>query len=102
MKRWSWSRKSGEICEIPPDAIIPPEKLVGYLLVYHDRDDRQFLARAGFTTENPELLEAAIRQLIVTEDAVVDKISQYGTHYAVVGNLIGLDQEIDDCQNCLA
>jgi hypothetical protein len=40
------------------------------------------------------LLEAAIRQLIANEDAVVSKVSEYGTHYAVVGNLIGLNQKM--------
>jgi len=42
--------------KIPPDALIPLEKLTSYLLVHREWDDKsKFLAQAGFTRENPSL-----------------------------------------------
>lgn len=64
---------------IPPDAIIPMEKLTAYLLVPREWDDKsKFLAYAGFTRDNPHLLLAAIRELAATAEAVEDKRNEYG------------------------
>ena len=46
----------------PSDIVIPSEKLTEYLLVPRVRNDKsKFLSQAGFTTENPAILEQAIR-----------------------------------------
>jgi hypothetical protein len=76
--------------KIPPDAIIPLEKLAAYLLVAREWDDKsKFLAQAGFTRENPHLLLAAIRELAATAEAVEDGTNEYGTFLRAEGTLIG-------------
>ncbi|MFQ5400976.1 MAG: DUF6883 domain-containing protein [Anaerolineae bacterium] len=76
--------------KIPPDALIASEKLTGYLLASRDEDDKsRFLAQAGFTQENPDDLEVALRELIKIEEAVADRIDEYGTFYQVRGQLNG-------------
>jgi hypothetical protein len=76
--------------KIPPDAIIPDHKLTRYLLIYKPRNDKsQFLAQAGFTRLNPEDLCAALRILIEDNEAIEDRINEYGTFYQVTGTLIG-------------
>lgn len=76
--------------KLPADAIIPREKLTNYLLVSKRKNDKSaFLAQAGFTKENPDLLEYAIRQLISENEAIFDGQNEYGTFYRVVGNLVG-------------
>jgi hypothetical protein len=71
--------------------IIPDAKLTQYLLIFQEKDDKsKFLARAGFTLENPEQLKQAILNLITRNEANLDRTSKYGTFYRVEGNLIGL------------
>jgi hypothetical protein len=78
--------------KIPPDATIPDEKLTRYLLLPRDEDDKsRFLAQAGFTQQNPRELETALRTLIREEDAVNDRINEYGVFYQVRGYLKGLN-----------
>jgi hypothetical protein len=77
---------------IPSDAIIPLEKLTKYLLVPKRKNDKsKFLAQAGFTLENPEALEAAIRQIIAENDAAYDRTDEFGDFYEVAGELIGVN-----------
>jgi hypothetical protein len=68
---------------IPIDNVeIPREKLTQYLLVLRLEDDKsKFLAQAGFTPENPDLLEQAILQLIRDNDAIQDRTNEYGNYY---------------------
>ena len=75
---------------IPNDAIIPPEKLTKYLLAPRPWDDKsKFLARAGFSQGNPEILENAIREMAASCEAVEDGSNPYGTFFRVVGLLKG-------------
>lgn len=77
---------------IPKDAIIPDDKITRYLLVQKARNDKsKFLAKAGFTTENPEALRAAIQSLLETGEAVEDRNNEYGTLYQVTGELVGIN-----------
>lgn len=76
--------------KIPADALIPKAKLTDYLLKKREEDDKsKFLAQGGFTVENTNDLEIAIRQLVKTNDAVKDRTDQYGDYYRVEGDLIG-------------
>ena len=76
--------------KIPDDAIIPREKQTHYLLKPQRKNDKSgFLAQAGFTQQNPELLEQAIRRLITENEALIDSQNEYGTFYRVVGDLYG-------------
>jgi hypothetical protein len=75
---------------IPPDAIIAADKLTRYLLVPRPKNDKsRFLAQAGFDLANPDELEAAIRALNETEEAIQDRSNEYGDLYRVEGELIG-------------
>lgn len=78
--------------KIPPNAVIPSEKLTEYLLVPRLKNDKaQFLAQVGFTADNPADLERALRSLIATYEAIQDRQDIYGTFYQVTGNLAGPD-----------
>lgn len=78
------------VVKIPNNAIIPKEKLTHYLLVPQRKNDKSgFLAQAGFTQENPDLLEKAIRRLIAENEAILDRQNEYGMFYRVVGDLYG-------------
>jgi hypothetical protein len=81
--------------KITTDAIIPARKLTHYLLIERDEDDTsQFLALAGFTLDNPQDLETAIRQLMANYPAVGDGSNSYGDFYRVEGDLIGVNGRI--------
>jgi len=78
--------------KIPDDSIIPFEKLTGYLLVAKARNDKsKYLARAGFTHENPGALMEAIRSLTGAVEAEREKTTDYGTFYLAKGDLIGVN-----------
>lgn len=81
--------------KIPSDAVIPHEKITAYLLVWKAKNDKsKFLAQAGFTQDNPDDLEAAIRQLIRENEAEQDREDEYGTFYRVTGTLTGPEGEL--------
>ncbi len=74
----------------PSDVVIPSEKLTRYLLIPRVRNDKsKFLGQAGFTTENPAVLEQAIRDLIARNDVVQERENRYGIFYRVSGELVG-------------
>jgi hypothetical protein len=76
--------------QVPEDASIPDSKVTRYLLVQKARNDKsKFLAKAGFTTDNPEALKAAIRLIAAAGEAVEDRSNEYGIFYQVVGKLVG-------------
>jgi hypothetical protein len=78
--------------KIPPDAVIPLAKLTDYLLVVRKWDDKaKFLARAGFTRDNPHLLLAAIRGLAASAEAFEDGSNEYGEFLRAEGELAGPD-----------
>jgi hypothetical protein len=79
---------------IPDNASIPDEKLTRYLLIYKARNDKsQFLAQAGFTAQNAESLQTAIRTLVQSSEAIEDRTNEYGTFYEVKGELVGTNGE---------
>nr|WP_211176193.1 DUF6883 domain-containing protein [Brasilonema sp. UFV-L1] len=62
------------------------------MLVYKARNDKsKFLAQAGFTQENPEALQTAIKSLAELVEAVEDGTNEYGIFYRVEGDLNGLN-----------
>jgi len=76
--------------QIPPDAIIPSEKLTRYLLVSRLWDDKsRFLAQAGFSLADPANLENAIRQTVSQSEAFEDGTNDYGTFFRIDGDLVG-------------
>jgi hypothetical protein len=69
---------------------VPRRKLTDYLLVWHEEDDKSgYLALAGFTTENPSELEAAVLAHAAKDDAVETRRNEYGIFYSVDGGLAG-------------
>ncbi len=83
------------VVRIPDDAIIPREKLLLYLLIPQLKNDKsKFLAQCGFTPQNPDLLEEAIRQLISENEAILDRQNAYGAFYRVQGDLNGPDGKL--------
>ena len=78
--------------KIPIDAIISQPKLSQYLLIFKPRNDKsRFLAQAGFTVDNWQALEASIRELNLSAEAVRDRSNEYGTFYNVSGKLRGVN-----------
>jgi hypothetical protein len=76
--------------KILPDAIIAREKLTDYLLTPRQEDDKaRFLNQAGFTQDNPDDLETAIRRLTASEEASSDRVDEYGIFYQVRGEIVG-------------
>jgi hypothetical protein len=68
--------------KLPPNVIIPREKLTHYLLVFHPESDKsKFLARAGYTQDNPDALESAIRAMITEYEAVFDRHDRFGDFF---------------------
>ncbi len=73
-------------------AVIPREKLTLYLLAFRAKSDKSaLLARAGFTQDNPEALENAIRQHLAKHEAGEDRRDEYGRFYRVEGDLVGVN-----------
>ena len=82
--------------KLPEDVVISRSKLTDYLLVPKDKNDKsKFLAQAGFTEENPDALQDALRRLIREYDAVEDAENEYGTFYRVIGTLYGITGNLD-------
>ena len=78
--------------KIPDDAVIPDGKITNYLLVLKAKDDKsQYLAQAGFTQNNPDLLKAAIRELANNVEAIPDIQNEYEQFFLVIGEITGLD-----------
>jgi hypothetical protein len=78
--------------KIPDDAVIPDGKITLYLLVPKARDDKsKFLAQAGFSQNNPDLLKAAIRELADNVEVIQDIQNEYGIFFLVIGEITGLD-----------
>lgn len=66
------------------------EKLLDYLLVPRPWDDKsKYLARAGFTQDNPDKLLAALRDLVADVEAQPDGGNIYGEFLRVEGDLKG-------------
>jgi hypothetical protein len=74
------------------DAIIAEEKLTKYLLVPLPKDDKsKFLARAGYTLDNWQLLEQDLRTQVLTQPAEEIEITRYGQKYAIRACLRGIN-----------
>jgi hypothetical protein len=80
--------------KIPPEAMIPEDKLTRYLLVPREQDDKsKFLAQAGFFLSNwPDLL-AVIRLLAETGEAVEDGSNPFGDFYRIEGMVTGPNRQ---------
>jgi hypothetical protein len=74
----------------PTDGIIARSKLTDYLLRPLEKDDKSgYLAAAGFTQENPDALENAIRAATASGEAMMDRHDRFGMFYRIRANLKG-------------
>ncbi|WP_069791049.1 DUF6883 domain-containing protein (plasmid) [Cyanobacterium sp. IPPAS B-1200] len=80
--------------KIPENAIIPEAKITKYLLIFKPRNDKsKYLAQAGFSLDNWQLLKLAIQEIIKDNEAKEDITDQYGTYYQVIGELKGVNNQ---------
>jgi hypothetical protein len=76
--------------KLPADAVISMEKLMSYLLTELPRGDKsRFLAEAGYTRVNAELLERDLRGQILNCDATLLPARGCGDRYEIRGILHG-------------
>lgn len=76
--------------KLSPYAIIAPEKLTQYLLVFRQRNDKsQWLAQAGYSLANWQSLEHSLRNQILPLDALLVEKTKYGQMYEIKGKLSG-------------
>jgi hypothetical protein len=76
--------------KLPPDSLVPLEKLTRYLLVPQKRSDKSaFLLRGGYSKENPEQLRDDLRSQILPLDAAPAGETQFGEFFEVRGILHG-------------
>jgi hypothetical protein len=76
--------------KLPTDSVIAPEKLTNYLLLRQARGDKSaFLARAGYTTANPEQLLHDLRRQVLSQEAVLLQGTEFGQFYEIRALLTG-------------
>ena len=76
--------------KLPENTLIAHEKLTQYLLVLKKRNDKsQWLAQAGYTIENWQLLENDLRAQLLPLDAIPTESTKYGQMYEIRGRLTG-------------
>jgi hypothetical protein len=74
------------------DASIPESKLTQYLLIPLPKDDKsKFLAQAGYTLDNWQQLEQALRTQVLSQPAKLIEMTRYGEKYAIRACLQGLN-----------
>ncbi|MCH7733153.1 MAG: hypothetical protein IIB44_11715 [Candidatus Marinimicrobia bacterium] len=76
--------------KLPENSLINREKLTQYLLVPRKRNDKsQWLAEAGYTLDNCQILETDLRNLILTIDATPTEKTKFGQMFEISGELFG-------------
>jgi hypothetical protein len=76
--------------KLSAQAVIDPRKITDYLLrPLEDSDKSAFLARAGYTEDNPEVLLSDIRHQLLPLDAVDLGPFAFGRKYEITGTLTG-------------
>ena len=76
--------------KLPADAQIPRIKLTEYLLVPRKRHDKsKWLASAGYTLNNWQLLQNDLRNLVLSADSIPFEANEYGQLYEIRDKLAG-------------
>ena len=72
----------------PDQLVIPKEKILRYLLIKKDKNDKSgFLAALGFTAENYTELIDEIKVVASSNEAILTRSSPFGNLYKVEGML---------------
>lgn len=70
------------------EVIVSEEKIIDYLLVRKDKNDKSnFLRKIGYTLENYQDLIIDILEIAATYNAVLSRSSEFGNLYRVQGPL---------------
>jgi len=81
--------------KLPEETVIPRDKLVCYLLLPREENDKsKFLASAGYTLANWEVLEQDLRQPSRTREISNIDTSLFGIMYEVRGTLTGPNERL--------
>ena len=81
--------------KLPEDVVIPEDKLVRYLLLPREENDKsQFLGIAGYTLGTWEVLARDLHDLAKTHEISDKAISPYGIKWEVQGSLTGPNGQI--------
>jgi hypothetical protein len=81
--------------QLPEHVVIPEDKLVRYLLVPHEENDKcQFLGIAGYTVATWEILARDLHDLAKTHGISDMAISPYGIKWEVPGTLTGPNGQV--------
>ena len=81
--------------KLPDDVVIPEDKLVRYLLLPHEENDKsQFLGIAGYTLTTWEVLAHDLYDLAKTHEISAVVISPYGIKWEVQGILPGPNGQV--------
>ena len=76
--------------KLSADATIAPAKVRDYLLQWRAKDDKsRWLAQAGYTAQNWQVLMQDLRDQILPMEATWLEHSRYGDTYAIQGKLTG-------------
>lgn len=76
--------------KLPEDSIIARDKLTRYLVVPQARGDKSvYLAQAGYSLENADLLLRDLRLQILPLEAQSLESNQFGQYYMICGTLNG-------------
>jgi len=76
--------------KLPDDAVVAPEKITRYLLVWRCLDDKSaYLAKGGYSLFNPEALLLALTKLGKEDEARPLGWNHFGCYYEVRGILPG-------------
>ena|SRR5438128_8372940 len=76
--------------KLSPNAVIAVEKMANYLLQWRPESDKsQFLASAGYTERDAELLARDIRRQLLSADAQFEEATAYGDLYSITAGLRG-------------
>jgi hypothetical protein len=75
---------------LPADALIARPKMVSYLLAWRPENDKsEFLAQAGYTSEDADRLANDIRRELLPLEAQFEETTEYGNKYQIRGALTG-------------
>jgi uncharacterized protein DUF6883 len=81
--------------KLPEDVVIPEDKLVRYLLLPREENDKsQFLGIAGYTLGTWEVLARDLHDLAKTYEISAKAISLYGIKWEVQGSLTGPNGQV--------
>jgi hypothetical protein len=81
--------------KLPADTLIAREKVIRYLLVRQARGDKSaFLARAGYTSANPEQLLHDLQTQLLSQEAVLLQRTKFGEFYEIRASVTGPNRTV--------